>query len=55
MAEETLNKMYLKETIRSDKVSQPRSLVFLTYSVVKALIKRKAKADFAERSVSVWR
>lgn len=53
MAEETLNKMYLKETIRSDKVSQPRSLIFLTYSVVKALI--KPKPDFAERSVSVWR
>lgn len=55
MAEESLNKMYLKETIKSDKVFQPRSLIFLMYSVVKALSKRKAKGDFAERSISVWR
>lgn len=46
--------MYLKETIKSDKVFQPRSLIFLMYSVVKALSKRKAKGDFAERSISVF-
>lgn len=55
MAEETLNKMYLKETIKSDKVFQPKSLICLMYSVLKALSRRKTKADFAERSISVWR